>query len=128
LHLYVSAPLALCVILAFFRIGDARDRSILLLFATFIITPYALSYDLGLLAGALGLMALRDPPSPEGRIRIAILTLAMLLPLAMIQFGLLKIPLAAIVLFALLLLALHDAGLTPDFLRRRVSVKMDAAP
>jgi len=128
LHLSVAAPVALVVIVAFFRIGDARDRSILLLIATFITTPYALSYDLGLLAGALGLMALRDPPSPEGRIRIAILTLAMLLPLAMIQFGLLKIPLAAIVLFALLLLALHDAGLTPDFLRRRVSVKMDAAP
>lgn len=128
LHLAVAAPVALVVIAAFFRIRETRDRDILLLIATFIITPYALTYDLGLLAGALGLMALKYPPWPEGKARILMLALAMLLPLAMIQFGLLKIPLATIVLFALFLVALRDTGFTPDFPLRRPDAKMDARP
>ncbi|TIW22326.1 MAG: DUF2029 domain-containing protein [Mesorhizobium sp.] len=128
MHLSVAAPVALVVIAAFFRVNGTRDREILLLIATFIITPYALAYDLGLLAGALGLMALKYPPRLEGKGRIIILTLAMLLPLAMILFGLLKILLATIVLFALFFVALHDAGFTPDFSRWRVNAKTDATP
>ncbi|BCM16479.1 glycosyltransferase family 87 protein [Mesorhizobium sp. J8] len=127
LHLAVALPAALVVITAFFRVKDARDRDILLLVATFIITPYALTYDLGLLAGALGLMASRKPPSPESGARLSIVTFAMLLPLAMIHFGLLKIPLATIVLFALFFVALRDAGLPLD-LPPRGNAKMDAAP
>jgi hypothetical protein len=46
----------------------------------------------------------------------------------MIQFGLLKIPLATIVLFALFLVALRDTGFTPDFPLRRPDAKMDARP
>jgi hypothetical protein len=128
LHLAVALPTALAVATAFFRVRDARDRDTLLLIATFIVTPYALSYDLGLLAGAVGLMVSRYPPPSEGKARTTILTFAMLLPLVMIQFGLLKIPLATIVLFALLVVGLRDAGFMPDFPRRRVSVKMDIAP
>ncbi|MEI9403296.1 glycosyltransferase family 87 protein [Mesorhizobium argentiipisi] len=125
LHLTVALPAALVVIMAFFRVKDARHRDILLLVGTFIITPYALTYDLGLLAGALGLMVSRNPSSPESGARLSIITFAMLLPLAMIHFGLLKIPLATAVLFALFFVALRDAGLTLDLLRRG-SIKMDA--
>ncbi|TPI12283.1 DUF2029 domain-containing protein [Mesorhizobium sp. B4-1-3] len=127
LHLAVALPAALVVITAFFRVKDARNHDILLLVATFIITPYALTYDLGLLAGALGLMGSRNPPSPESGARLSIVTFAMLLPLAMIHFGLLKIPLATVVLFALFFVALRDAGLPLD-LPRRGNAKMDAAP
>jgi len=87
-----------------FRTDSARDRSILVLTGTFIITPYALTYDMGLFAAAVGLMATRDKSTwPEQKERILILTLAMLLPILMIPVGTIGGPLAPIIVPTIIL-------------------------
>jgi len=80
---------------------------------TFIITPYALTYDMGLFAAAVGLMATRDKSTwPEQKERILILTLAMLLPILMIPVGTIGGPLAPIIVLTVFFIALRDAGFT----------------
>lgn len=115
LHLALAAPVALLAAASFFVVKDGRDRTIVLLVATFLITPYAQSYDLGLLAGALALLATRPA---SGRLRQGVLAAAMLLPLLMTPLGGLGIPLAPPLLLAVLALAMADARpgivLSPD--------------
>jgi hypothetical protein len=85
LHAVVAIPVAVITIVAFFLGRSDRDRSVLLLVATFVVTPYALTYDLGLLAGALAVLATtRIAQSNRAGLLIA---LAMLLPVIMMPLG-----------------------------------------
>jgi arabinofuranan 3-O-arabinosyltransferase len=120
LHFVVAAPVAVILIAALFRIESARDRSIIVLIGTFIITPYALTYDLGLLAAGVGLMVARDKSTwPEQMGRITILAIAILLPVVMIPLGHMKIPLAPLAVLAVFVVALRDAGFSLATFRRR---------
>ena len=118
-HVVVAAPIAVILIAALFRAASARDRDILVLTGTFIITPYALTYALGLFAAALGLMATRGQSMwPEHKTRITLLALAMLLPVAMVPVGAFRIPLAPLIVLAVFLIALRDTGLSFAIPRR----------
>lgn len=112
LHLLVAVPVALVTIVAFFRVADARYRTALLVLGTFVVTPYALSYDLGLLLPALALLAGNGTAGwPEDRHRIALLAVAMLLPVVMMPLGEMYLSLAPFVLLAVYAIALSEAGL-----------------
>jgi hypothetical protein len=112
LHLLVAVPVALVTIVAFFRVADARYRTALLVLGTFVVTPYALSYDLGLLVPALALLAGNGTAGwPEDRHRIALLAVAMLLPVVMMPLGEMYLSLAPFVLLAVYAIALSEAGL-----------------
>ncbi|MDG4885605.1 glycosyltransferase family 87 protein [Mesorhizobium sp. WSM4884] len=119
LHVVVAAPIAVILIAALFRTASAHDRDILVLTGTFIITPYALTYDLGLFAAALGLMATRNQSTwPEHKARITLLALAMLLPVGMMLVGAFRVPLAPPIVLAVFLVALRDTGLSFAISRR----------
>ena len=112
LHLAVAVPVAVVTICAFFKAREAQDRAILLLVATFLITPYALSYDLGLFAAPLALLAggKRDGEATS-RGEPVLLAVAMLLPVVMIPLGHLGLSIAPFVILGVFVLALRRAGL-----------------
>ena len=132
LHFVVVAPFVVILIVALFRTDSARDRSILVLIGTFIVTPYALTYDMGLFSAAVGLIATRDKSTwPEDKERILVLTLAMLLPIMMIPLGTVGFPPAAIIIPLVLFIALRDAGLSfaiPGRRDERGKPAMEASP
>ncbi len=111
-HLVVAVPVAVLTIWAFFKAREAQDRAVLLLVATFLITPYALSYDLGLFAAALALLAggKRDGEATS-RGEPLLLAVAMLLPVVMIPLGHLGLSIAPFVILGVFVLALRRAGL-----------------
>lgn len=112
LHLLVAVPVALVTIAAFFRVADARYRTALLVLGTFVVTPYALSYDLGLLVPALALLAGSGTTGwPESRHRIALLAVAMFLPVVMMPLGEMYLSLTPFGLLALYVLVLSEAGM-----------------
>lgn len=113
LHLLVAIPVALVTIVAFFKVADVRYRTALLVLGTFVVTPYALSYDLGLLVPALALLAGSGTAGwPEDRHRIALLAVAMLLPVVMMPLGEMYLSLAPFVLLAVYWRVLSETGLT----------------
>lgn len=120
-HLMVAVPMALILIVAFFRLHDGKDRAALLLTGTFIVTPYALSYDLGLFAAGVGLLASRTGLPPKSRLRTAALCTGMLLPFLMIPFAIMSVPIAPVVIFGIVLVVLREAGLTQAVLDRATS-------
>ena len=116
LHLLVAVPVALVTIAAFFKVADARYRTALLVLGTFVVTPYALSYDLGLLVPALALLAGSGTTGwPEARHRIALLSVAMFLPVVMMPLGEMYLSLAPFGLLALYGLVLSEAGMLSRF-------------
>ena len=65
---FLLAPLAVALVwFGFRRTGDLADRTLLLFGATFLVTPYAMNYELALLAPgvAVYLSRLRDPRWPR---------------------------------------------------------------
>lgn len=107
-HLVVAVPVFLSALAGFFLARSDEDRSILLLVATFAVSPYALTYDLGLLAPALGLLAARL--ADTDRVAGAILVAAILLPVIMIPLGALHIVIAPAVILWVYAFALHESG------------------
>lgn len=123
LHLIFALPVFLITIGAFFLASRNEDRTILLLVATFLITPYALTYDLGMLAGALGLLAMRvrtKTMAPN-----ILLAIAMLLPVLMRHMGEFNLALAPVIIFLVYLLALREAGTVGS--ARRAWMSLNAA-
>jgi hypothetical protein len=123
LHMIFALPVFLITIGAFFLASRNEDRTILLLVATFLITPYALTYDLGMLAGALGLLAMRvrtKTMAPN-----ILLAIAMLLPVMMRHMGELNLTLAPVIIFLVYLLALREAGTVGS--ARRAWMSLNAA-
>ncbi len=111
LHLLIAVPVALVTIVALFRVADARYRTALFLLGTFIVTPYALSYDLGLLVPALALLAGGGTVGwPEDRHRITLLAVAMLLPVVMMPLGEMYLSVAPFVLLSIYAMTLSEAA------------------
>lgn len=109
LHLLIAVPVTLVTVVAFFRMADAHNRTALLLLATFIVTPYALSYDMGMLVPALAFLAAGETAAEPGAgLRASLLAVAMLLPVLAIPLGSIGFPLAAPVLAAAYVLTLSD--------------------
>lgn len=82
IHMVVAVPALLVSGHLMWRLTDPLDRSLVVLTATFLITPYALNYDLGFLAAAMAVLAARQvrcrPDAVGERILIA-LTMGMTL-------------------------------------------------
>lgn len=110
-HNTVAAPVAVISILAFFKVSDMRGRANILLVATFLITPYALNYDLGGFAAAVAVMVSAEvarghqPPW-----RALLYALAMLLPILMIFLSPIHSSIAPFIIFAVWLAALDQVG------------------
>ncbi|WP_280820812.1 glycosyltransferase family 87 protein [Pseudaminobacter soli (ex Li et al. 2025)] len=111
-HLVVAVPVAAVTIWAFFSAKQAQDRANLLLIGLFLITPYALTYDLGLFAAPLALLAVdnRQGSATSSR-ETTLLAVAMLLPTIMMPLGYFNVPIASVVILGVFLLALRRAGL-----------------
>lgn len=110
-HWLIALPTATISIWALFRVADARDRAAILLIATFIVTPYALNYDLASFEAAVALLAMKDARTePSHWIRKFLFSLAMLLPVLMMFLGLVKITIAPPVMLAIWWVALKQAG------------------
>ncbi|MBX3572224.1 MAG: DUF2029 domain-containing protein [Mesorhizobium sp.] len=108
LHVVIAIPAAVITIAAFFLGRSDRDRSVLLLVATFVVTPYALTYDLGLLTGALALLAnSRFGQSNRTGLLIA---LAMLLPVIMMPLGEAHVTIAPLLIMIMFVMALANTG------------------
>ena len=108
LHAGVAIPTAVITIAAFFLGRSDRDHSVLLLVATFVVTPYALTYDLGLLAGALAVLATtRIAQSNRAGLLIA---LAMLLPVIMMPLGEAHVTIAPVLVMMVYVMALANTG------------------
>lgn len=110
MHLVIAVPVALITIVGFFRVSDSRYRTALLVLGTFIVTPYALSYDLGLLVPALALLAGNGVAGQgKARSRTALIAVAMLLPVVMVPLGEMYLSIAPFVLLAVYVLTLTEA-------------------
>lgn len=120
IHNLVAAPVALMSIIAFFKVSDLHARANILLTATFLVTPYALNYDLGGFAAAVATMAMAGAArGSQPQWRILMFATAMLLPVLMIFLSPIRGSLAPFVIFAMWLAALHQAGFRLGAARRR---------
>jgi arabinofuranan 3-O-arabinosyltransferase len=108
-HAAFAAVAFVVTVAALLLARSDRDRSILLLIAIFLITPYALTYDLGLVMPAIALLALRLPAS--NRAASLWLCLAMVLPVVMMQIGNLKVSIAPLVFAGVFGIALDRLGI-----------------
>lgn len=108
LHAALALPVLALALAAFWRLRDAALRGVVLVSVTLLVTPYALSYDYGAVAAAVGVMAHRL--GPETSWRSAVLLLAAIVPAVMIPAGSQFLPAAQIALLALLGLAVSEGN------------------
>lgn len=108
LHVVVAIPAAVIAIAAFLLGRSDRDRSVLLLVATFVVTPYALTYDLGLLAGALAVLATTG--IAQGNRNGLLIAVAMLLPVIMMPLGEAHVTVAPLLIMMIYAMALANTG------------------
>ncbi len=104
LHAAAALPVLALSLLAFWRLRDDALSNVVLIAATLLVSPYALSYDCGGAAAAIGVMALRF--APETSWRAAILLLAAIVPVIMIPAGNVHFPAAQLAMLGLFGLAL----------------------
>ncbi len=120
IHMVVAIPALLVAGYLMWRLTDPMDRSLVVLIATFLITPYALNYDLGFLAAAMAVLAarqVRDRPDGVGeRILIA---LTMCLTLYMMPMGALGIHCPPLLIAYALFLAARPLWAGREFARLR---------
>lgn len=129
IHITVALPAFVASVYLFFRLSTDGDRAVLLLLATFVITPYALNYDLGLVSVAAGLLAGRYLAVPHafGIERVA-LALLMMMPLYMMQLGHSGMHIGPILIIAAILIHLRQAKfkpISPMFPRRSPAAASD---
>lgn len=118
--LFAAVAFLLCL-RAFFTVGDGRARAVILLVGTFLVTPYALTYDLGMLAGALAVIPqLGTDRKPEDQKVQVLLALAMFLPVIMMTLGQLKVPIAPAVLTMVLVVVLRRVDFRLPYIARLV--------
>jgi arabinofuranan 3-O-arabinosyltransferase len=110
IHLSLAIPAFLASVYLFFRLSNDSDRALLLLLATFVITPYALNYDLGLVSVAAGLLAGRYLAIPDafGTERV-VLALLMMMPLYMMPLGFSGMHAGPVLIIAAILFHLQQA-------------------
>lgn len=111
-QLFVAVPVLVSSVASFWLVNSAIWRSIILLIATFLITPYALTYDLGMVAAAAGMTIFLSQREGGGSLAPTILLAATIsLPIVMMPLGAFGIPLAPAVLLMVYCLALAKAGM-----------------
>jgi arabinofuranan 3-O-arabinosyltransferase len=109
LHLCLAAPVFLIALYAFFKAGDPKIRSVVLITATLLVTPYALSYDFGAAAAAAALLLTSS--ATAGAARQAFLIFAAATPVIMIPAASVFLPVAQIALLGLFAMAVSDSGI-----------------
>jgi arabinofuranan 3-O-arabinosyltransferase len=109
LHAAVAVPALALVLTAFWRIRDAELRSVALIAATMLISPYALSYDYGAAAAAIGILAHRTDQGTF--LRMLVLLAAALAPIVMIPAGSIQMPVAQLCLVCVLAITLLEGRL-----------------
>jgi len=119
-HLVVAVPVAAVAVALIARSHDKQARAAVLLVATFAVTPYALSYDLGLFAAGVAVVAVARPSFAASAGGTVLFSLAMLLPLVMMPLGALGISIAPLVVLAIFVLAARQAGFPDILFARRV--------
>lgn len=120
-HAFLAVPAFAITVAAFFMTPVARWRAVLLLLGTFLVTPYALTYDLGMMSAALGPMTAPNDLGRKENVSTELLfTTAMLLPLWMIPLGMIRLPLAPVVLLSVWVVAIARAGIVPRALLRHI--------
>lgn len=111
-HLFVAVPVFVASVVSFWLVKDAIWRSVILLIATFLVTPYALTYDLGMVAAAAGMMIFLSKRDGWDSLPTTILLAATIsLPIVMMPLGAFGISLAPPILVAVYVLALKRAGI-----------------
>jgi hypothetical protein len=110
LHGLAAGAISLVSIVAFFRLADGRDRACVLFVATFLVTPYALNYDLGPFAAALAILASKIVSERHQQTRTIVLSCAMMLPIIMMPLGALELTIAPIIILAVWIFTPSDSG------------------
>lgn len=106
-HAVLALPVLLAVFLGLLWCDDRNLRASILVVATFAVTPYSLAYDLGAFSAVIAFAAVSIRPAG---VATGVLAAAALLPLVMVPFGLASLPIAPLVVLAVLVLLLHRAG------------------
>jgi hypothetical protein len=120
IHAIVAAPVALITILAFFKVPDTRHRANIFFTATFLITPYALNYDLGTFSATVAVMTMADAARKrQQQWRMVMYAMAMMLPILMMLLTPVRGSIAPFVIFAMWLVALNQAGFRVSMPRRQ---------
>ncbi len=108
-HLLSAIPAVLLACFGFVRASDAGRRASILMVATFLFTPYALSYDLAVIGSVAAVNRVQAVALP-GRLNWnTLLTAVTLLPLASVLLGIVRIPASPLLLWALLVWLLLQA-------------------
>ena len=125
-HAAISVPAAITTLASFWLVPDPRWRSIILALGTVLVTPYALTYDLGVIAAALGMMVwFAEENGTDTALNQSVFAGAILLPLYMIPLGAVGLPVAPVVLTMAFVLALIRSGFV-DRARALVRRKREA--
>lgn len=120
IHMIVAIPSLVVAGYLMWRLRDPMDRSLVVLIATFLITPYALNYDLGFLAAAMAVLAarqVRDRPEAVGERILIALTISM--TIYMMPFGALGIHCPPLLIAYALILVARPLWQARDFLSFR---------
>lgn len=111
-HLVIAVPVFLISIASFWLVTDAMWRSIMLLLGTFLITPYALTYDLGMVSAAAGMMMILASRDGWNNVPSTLLLAATIaLPIVMMPMGAFGLVPAPIILLAVYGVAAARSGL-----------------
>ena len=111
-HLVIAVPVFLISIASFWLVADAMWRSIMLLLGTFLITPYALTYDLGMVSAAAGMMMILATRNGWNSVPGTLLLAATIaLPMVMMPMGAFGLVPAPIILLAVFGVAAARSGL-----------------
>ena len=99
IHAALAIPALLATIYGFFAVKDPDHRSLLLLLGTFVITPYALIYDLGMIAAAAAMITIKRSHAapPKDPLRY-LMTIAAVLPLCAMSLSRAGVPAAPLIL------------------------------
>jgi hypothetical protein len=112
MHAAVALPVAVLALRHFFGPADAQSKAIVLAISTFLVTPYALAYDMGSVAVAAAAFVLQR--GQFGGWRDLAPPALVLAPAVMVPAAMAMLPIAQLALIAVLALALTaPAGPSP---------------
>ncbi|TPG20383.1 DUF2029 domain-containing protein [Sphingomonas koreensis] len=110
IHSLIAIPVAILTVVAVFATRSARARDYLVLTATFLITPYSLNYDLGMLAAGVASF-IADGGDNQRKLDRVLLALVMLLPVSMMIVGRLGIAVGPPLLLITFAAMIHRADI-----------------
>jgi len=118
-HAVIAIPAALATIYGFYTAKSTEQRSILLVLGTFLITPYALIYDMGMVSAAAAMIGISGGYNKSSQDpRRYLVTIAAAIPFFAIYVSGYGLPIAPLVLFALFILVLGQSGAMGRFIDR----------